>query len=248
MTRLVLADLYARRISENLQTVIDAERDSVRRAAALISERRRRDGIVHVFGAGHSQLVAADAAYRAASPAWVNGVLDPSVSVVRGAIAATAAEGISDNALPIVLQERLSANDVSVVVCNSGTTPVSVAFAEACAERGMPVIAIVSKPSMTHFGRLDRPSIESVSDVVIDNHCPVGDALIQETLDSVPTAIGPSSTIVNAFLLHWLLVHVLEELANNGEEVQTFRSGHLEGASKYNEALMEAYRGRVRIY
>ncbi len=247
---LALADLYAKRIAETLATVIASEGEQVAKAAAMVRERRAQDGIVHVFGSGHSQSVAIDATYRAASPAWVNGVLDPSLSVVRGAQSASAAEDIAENARPIFLQERPTAADVTVVVCNSGTTPVSVAWAKACADRGIPVISIVSKLSLSYFSRLERPSLDSISDVLIDNHCPVGDGIIQEERDSAPRNIniGPSSTIVNVFILHWVLVKALEGMIERGEEVQTFRSGHLEGASAQNAALMEAYRGRIRVY
>ncbi len=247
---LALADLYTTRITETIQTVIDNEAEQIARAAQLIVQRRARDGVIHVFGSGHSQSVAVDATYRAAGPVWVNGVLDPSLSVMRGARASSAAEGIAENAMPVFLQERPAARDLTIVICNSGTTPVSVAWAKACAEHGIPVVSIVSKKSLDYFHGLDRPSIDVLSDVLIDNHCPVGDAIIQEEGGGASEGlyVGPSSTIVNIFILHWVLVKALEGLSESGEEVQTFRSGHLEGAAAQNAELMEAFRGRVRVY
>lgn len=244
-----LAALYAARIPLILESVITHERGRVEEAAALVHECRRRAGILHVFGAGHSQLVATDATYRAASPAWATGVLDPGLSVARGALASSAAESIAENAAPALVNQRLSNRDATIVVCNSGTTPVSVAWASACAERGLPVISVVSRQSLEYFRDRGRTSLEGVSGVLIDNHCPVGDAVIQEEQAARGVLIaGPSSTIINTFILHWLLVHVVQYAIDSGEEAETFRSGHLEGARTYNEALMETYRDRIKVY
>src|SRR2546429_1463880 len=53
-------------------------------AAKALAERIRVGGLLHVFGAGHSQLLALEGFYRAGGPAWLVPVLDDRLSSARG--------------------------------------------------------------------------------------------------------------------------------------------------------------------
>lgn len=211
----------------------------------IIADAVDEGGVVHIFGAGHSQLVAADGTFRAGGAAWVNGILDPALSIGRGALASTATERIAEMADGIFHQVDPRECDVTIVVANSGVTPISVRWAELCKKRGLRVISLTSRASMTYFGELGQQGLTEWSDLLIDNHTPVGDAAL-----GVPEAesrFGPLSTIVNSFLSHWLAVAAHDVLHARGKGVEAFRSGHLPDAEQHNATLIGRYAARIDI-
>lgn len=239
---------YMSRIGEMVTLAASSESTAIEEGGRLIGSRVQSGGVVHVFGAGHSQLVAADSTFRAGGPAWANGVLDPALSLGRGAWAATLTERIGEAAGPIFQQTRPSAKDATVVVCNSGVTPITVHWAELSKAAGLAVIALISQESLTRFVDSGRTSVTEYSDVVLDNHCPLGDAavVVGDPMDAV--TIGPTSTILNTFLMHSLFVKAHEYLVAVGKEVEAFQSGHLPDAMDVNERHMKAYGNRIRVF
>ena len=49
----------------------------IEEAAGIVADALRRDAIVHIFGTGHSHLLAEEALYRAGGLAAANAILDP---------------------------------------------------------------------------------------------------------------------------------------------------------------------------
>ena len=247
---LPLSASYRSVIDDTFSHVVRDEAEAVQHAAQVLSRAVGAGGVVHVFGAGHSQLVAADATYRAGGPAWTNGILDPALSIMRGALASTLTEKIAANADAIFRQVSPQPQDACVAVCNSGTTPISVRWAELCQQGDVPVVTIVSRSSLNFFKQQEdpRPTIDVFSDLLIDNHCPVGDAAVASERDGQVVSVGPSSTIINLFIAHWLFMNVHDELMKLGKEVEAFRSGHMEGANEFNTRLMVSYKNRISIF
>ncbi len=243
-----LADTYQRILQDILASVVHDEKPSIDQAASLITKALLAGGITHIFGAGHSQLVAGDTTFRAGGPAWANAIFDPVLSITRGAFATTKSERVAANADAIFGQERLQPTDATVVVCNSGTTQVSVRWAQLCKERGLAVISIVSQESMKFLNRGTLTSISEYSDIIIDNHCPIGDAAITQSEGSRQVSVGPTSSIINMFLVHWIFIATHDQLLQQGREVEAFQSGHLPGAWQFNERLLSKYRERVRVF
>ena len=66
----------------------------IEEAAGLVADALRRDAIVHIFGTGHSHLLAEEALYRAGGLAPVNAILDPGLMLREGAPASTRLERI----------------------------------------------------------------------------------------------------------------------------------------------------------
>ena len=247
------SEQYVATVQDVLSEVVEQESDAITAGARLLADAVDGGGVVHVFGAGHSQLVAADATFRAGGPAWANGILDTALFIGRGAIAATATERIPEMADAIFDQVQPRPTDATVVVTNSGITPISVRWAELARERGLPVIGISSRHSLEYFGPEARQHIGALADVLLDNHCPLGDAATTfgGTAGKGPTSsggAGPTSTIVNSFLFHWLAVSTHELLQQRGREVDAFRSGHMPDSHDFNARLMAKYSDRVDAF
>ena len=245
-----IADRYSAAIMRILKDVIHNEVASIHGAGKVIANSIAEHGILHAFGAGHSQLLAGDITYRAGGLPWVNGVLDPALSIQRGAKASSLAEKIPELADSIFAQITPDATDVTVIICNSGVTPVSVRWAKLCKEHGLKVISIASSESMEYFGKDRSETLEGHSDLLIDNHCPLGDAgvVMQNKRKDVGRQFGPTSSAIGSFIAHWLMMSTVDELIKQEKEVSAFRSGHIQGAAHHNRKLAEPYKNRVAVY
>lgn len=243
-----IADRYTAMVMEILDDVRHNEAASVQKAGEIIAHSITTGGILHVFGAGHSQLLAGDVTYRAGGLPWVNGVMDPALSIQRGAVASTWAEKIPELADSIFAQIEPRSADCTLIFCNSGVTPVSVRWAELCKERGLGVVSIVSSDSMDYFGKTAPTTIQAYSDLLIDNHCPLGDAGVIVDGGDMPSRFGPTSSVVGSFLAHWILMSSADELRKMGKEVSAFQSGHIEGAAYHNEKLAAVHKSRIRVF
>ena len=76
---------YLESIVEILTQIERQESAALARAADAVAEVICRDGLVHVFGCGHSHLAALDTFYRAGGLACVSPLLDEDLMLHDGA-------------------------------------------------------------------------------------------------------------------------------------------------------------------
>jgi len=161
-----------------LDRAFDAERAALARASAQVAESFRAGGLLYVFGAGHSHLVAAEAFYRAGGPARVCPVLDPPTMLHEGAQRSGRLERESGRAARVLDRyDVVAGRDTLLVVSNSGVNAVPVEMAEAARDRGLATVALTSRAVSAATPAPGRRLMDVV-DLVVDNHCPVGDALL----------------------------------------------------------------------
>lgn len=119
---------------------------------------------------------------------------------------------------------------------------VPVEMAQAAQQHGMRVIAIVALAYAQQApSGANGVKLTDVADVVLDNQGQAGDALI--SLEGVPIKVGPSSTVVGAFLLNGLLVEVAARLAAiDHAALPIYLSANMPGAAEHNQRLVEEWR------
>lgn len=223
------------------------ERASIRSAAAAVADALDAGGVLHVFGAGHSHLLAEEAFYRAGGLAAINPILDLRLMFVDGALASTHAERQPGYAAGILEREDVRAVDAAIVASNSGRNAVPIEMALALRARGATVIAITSlahSRAVTARHASGRKLFE-VADIVIDTGVPAGDAAI--TLPGTAFRMGPLSTLVGAAIVHSVLIEAAALLVERGREPPVLASANLDSTSQSDlEQLLARYAGRIR--
>ncbi len=238
-----LTDRYATAVLELLQTCAAAERGSITAAAHLVAATLERDGLVYVFGSGHSHMFAEEAFYRAGGLARICPILKPPYMLHEGAVQSTRLEREPGHAEEVLAGYPLQGGrDCMIVASNSGVNALPVEVAQAARGRGLPVIAITS---LAYAGSVQRPGtrLHEVADVVIDNHGPPGDALV-EIAPNLPR-MGPASTVVGLFLLNSILLAAAEEQLAAGSTPEIYLSANMPGAKDGNTALSARLRESI---
>jgi uncharacterized phosphosugar-binding protein len=239
---------YALMMHSLLHQIIESQMVNIDRAAQLIADAIAADGILYTFGTGHSHVVAEDVAYRAGGLAPVDAILEASLTGHEKVRQSEFMERVEGMAAVIIDYYGITTKDALVVISNSGRNAAPIEMASLAKERGVPVIAITS---LAHSqGTISRHSsgkkLYQIADVVIDNLCPKGDAMIH--MDGLPVPVGASSGVAGMFIMHTLIVQTIQNLLERGIQPPVFMSGNLDGSDEFNRHLLERYHSRVKVW
>ena len=245
----VSADIFARESLAVLQHITEAGRESVSRAAALIADCVRTDGVVQAFGTGHSQAMVLELAGRAGGLVPTNR-LSIADLVLYGGDAPSVLDdpllerraGVADRLYDLAAPHS---QDLFVIVSNSGVNKVIVEMALRVKARGHRLLAITSL-AHTHAVPAGHPSgkkLVDLADVVLDNAAPRGDALLELPGGGAVCAL---STLTGAMLVQLTVAEAAARLLASGDRPPVYVSANVPGGFEGNLELEKRYEGRIR--
>ncbi len=227
---------YLDAIDERLAHLRTANETSIPAAAAIVADAVEGDGIIRLFGSGHSQLLAMEAAGRAGGYAGVQVIFDPGFG---------RAEQLEGYAATLLRDAVMDPQDCLFVISNSGRNPAPIEMAMAGRAAGLPIIALTAldyaSTSLSRHSSGKR--LHELADVVLDTGGPPGDAILE--IGDVPVRAGATSTVLGAALLNAVLVESVAELVRRGVEPPRVRSYNLDGSEANNASAFGRYVGRV---
>jgi uncharacterized phosphosugar-binding protein len=241
----------ARIMRAALDRVIETQTDQIREAAELVAAAIRNEGIMQIFGTGHSRSIVLEIAGRAGGLVPANALSIKDLVMYGG----TEPDEILDPTIerdPSLAQRildlaSLHPEDVFIVASNSGGNGSVVELALIAKGAGHRVIAVTS---LEHSRQVvsRHPSgkrLFEVADVVIDNCGVFGDAALP-----LPTggAITATSSLTGVLIAQMLVAEVCGELLRLGMDVPVFLSANVPGGDEHNEVLNRRYAGRLRRF
>lgn len=228
---------YLDEITGLLAQIEADESGMMSRASDAVADVICRDGIVYVFGCGHSHLPALDTFYRAGGLACVSPVLDEDLMLHDGAAKSSRMEKMSGIAAEVFRRHDIKPDDVMVVISASGKNAAPVEMLRAAKASGVSTVAISSSAYRAHGGvLLDE------ADIPIDCKVPYGDAVI----DVGEMKMGGLSTYASLFIINSVLIEGAKKALARGVTPPIYTSGNVEGGTAKNIALEERYLGRIK--
>jgi len=239
------AERYIEEVKRLVDEVERTQMDSIKQAAEWITGSMIRGDLVYIFGAGHSHILCYEVFARAGDfPHW-QPILDHGLDFGAGARRQGGFERLPGYAQYVIRDYDIGPDDVVIVISNSGRNPAPVEMAMEAKERGARIIALTSmahSSSVSPFNPAGKRLYE-VADLVLDNGCPPGDALVE--LDGLPPRVGPGSTVLGALILNAIVVQVAQNLLDRGETPAVAMSGNLEGGQEFNRRVLEPVRKKL---
>lgn len=228
---------YKDRIFSLIEKIECEEAGKLDFAARKVADVIRADGIIHVFGCGHSHLAALDTFYRAGGLACVSPVLDEDLMLHDGAAKSSRMEKTSGIAAEVFRRQCVGAGDLFVVISASGKNAAPVEMLRAAKASGVTTMAISSSAYKSHGAvLLDE------ADIAVDCKVPYGDAVI----DVGEAKMGGLSTYASLFILNSVLIDGARLALSEGFAPPVYISGNIEGGTARNIALENRFMGRVR--
>lgn len=236
---------YFKRVEEVLANVCETQKEKIEEAAVLVANSLAKDGMLYVFGCGHSHIIGEDLFYRAGGTVPVCAMLDGDLMLHEGAVKSSHYERMSGLAKPIFDRYCLTTNDVMLIVSTSGINSVPVEMAMCAKEKGIPVIAIVSMAYAEDKSRhMSGKKLHDVADIVIGNGVCHGDAAVW--IGDSGIKAGPISTISACMIAQSIVVQADENLWNKGIMPPVYVSGNIPGGMERNQDMIDRYMPRIK--
>jgi uncharacterized phosphosugar-binding protein len=229
-----------------LNILLDGQRDALDRAAALCTEAIAADGLVHLFGCGHSRMLCEEMTPRQGCFVGWHTIVELALTFhnlivgPNGLRQSLHLEKTPGYAEQILRNFAFGPKDVLIVISTSGIREVIIEMAEGARTRGLPVIGVVSRAHCEQAkpAHSSGKKLSDVADVILDNGAPVGDSLL--TLSTGQTT-GPFSTLGGALVMNMLRCEVAQRLIDRGIEVVFLPSHQFVGSRTVEEQLEYFY-------
>lgn len=238
----IMLEKYYTTIIDILDTIKSTQKDRINSAAKIVAKVIENDGIIYIFGCGHSHLIGLDCFYRAGGLANVSAMLDTDLMLHNGAAKSSKMEKMNDIAESIFERYCITDNDLIIIVSTSGKNAVPVEMAQVAVKNNIKNIAVAS--SAYFADKKDAPMLYECADMYIDNCVPHGDAVID--ISGAETKMGSVSTAASSFILQTILMEGAEMAAKEGAKIPVYMSGNVDGGAEFNKALIKKYMGRVK--
>ncbi len=241
------ADHYFDEALTRLQRLRDSQREELNRAAEICTEAIAADGLVHLFGCGHSRMMCEEMTPRQGcfvgwhtivelGLTYHNQIVGP--NGLRQSLHLEKTVGYAEQ---ILRNFAFGPKDAMIVISTSGIREIIIEMALGAKLRGLKVISLLSREHCEQAkpAHASGKKLMDVSDVVLDNGAPVGDSLLQ--LAGCRHKTGPFSTLGGALVMNMLRCEVAARLAARGIEPVFLPSHQFVGSRTVEEELEYFY-------
>jgi uncharacterized phosphosugar-binding protein len=240
---LAAAERYYQEAMARLPTLLDGQRDALDRAAALCTDAIAADGLVHLFGVGHSRMMCEEMTPRQGCFVGWHTIVELGLTYhnvivgPNGLRQSLHLEKTLGYAEQILRNFAFGPKDVMIVISTSGIREIIVEMAEGAKKRDLSVIALLSKAHCDQ-AKPAHPSgkkLADLADVVLDNGAPIGDSLLD--IEGCKNKTGPFSTLGGAMVMNMLRCEVAQRLMDRGIEPVFLPSHQFVGSRTVEEQL-----------
>lgn len=241
----MLTKQYYQNVASVLDEVATKESVSIQKAGQKVAETIKADGLIHVFGCGHSHMIAEELFYRAGGIAPIDPIFDTTAMLHEGAQKSSSIERMSGLAKLTLSNYKIESKDILLVASNSGINPYPIEMALEAKKKGAFVIAITSEAYQEVDSRQEQGlHLADVSDLIIYNHVPYGDASVKISESGLKS--GPISSISAFFIANSIVLAACESLQEEAITPPIFVSGNMPQGDNVNKQLVDIYKYRIK--
>jgi uncharacterized phosphosugar-binding protein len=243
--------LYGDAVFDRLQSIRNTQAKAIGEVAALLVQQIEKDGLIHVFGVGgHSFIGSEEFFYRAGGLANINPIFDLSLSLAGGGRKSTELERTENYGNKVVRLHCLQEGDPVIITSAYGINACTIDAAVEAKKLGCKVIAITSvefasnTPLNFKARHSSAKNLHDIADIVIDNHVPHGEAILQ--LEGLAQPVGGTCTVLGAFCIQWLVTTTVQMCLDAGIDPPVWKSANMVGGDEANSDYMKRFGQRIK--
>jgi uncharacterized phosphosugar-binding protein len=235
-----------------LLDVVAGQVPLIQRAADQFAATILAGRMVHLFGSGHSRILVEEMWPRYGSFPGFNPIVELSLSFhnlvvgANGQRQAMFLENVPGLAGRILRNFDITPVDSALVISSSGCNVVPVEMAEGFRQRGVKVVAIISRrhSEASTSQRADGRKLQDFAEITLDTGAPVGDAMVR--VEGLDTPVAPGSTVGGCLLVNCLKAEIALRLTAAGHPPKVLTAGAVVGRARATELFEAAYDEHAR--
>ena len=241
---------YFARIAEILQQIERTQQQAIEKAARAMAKTISADGLVYLFGSGHSVIPVLDVFPRYGSFVGFCPIYDPRLmwfNVVgpggaRELLWLERQEGYAKN---ILASYALQPRDSILVFSHGGLNAAPIEVAMEAKNRGLTVVTVSSHQNyrQARAAHSSGKQLPDVADIAIDNCVPPEDGLVR--LDGMRERFAAGSTVAAVSIAMALVAEVGALLVKGGNKPLTFVSPNVGLEPDHNQRVFEEFSRRA---
>ena len=232
---------YENEVIKRIKLISKYQEKQIVLSAQKFYEVYKGNGIIYLFGTGHSHMLAEEGHFRAGGFAPICPILFSGLMLHEGSILSSEVERTKGITTSVLNNYNIKSNDLLVIFTNSGVNQAPLEAALYAKKLNCFTIGI---SSLEYSKIAPKSNINSVlCDVVnifIDNYGPPGDALVE--VDEFKK-VSPFSTISGSFILN-SIISCVGELCKDEKLFPFYISGNMPKANEHNKKLLKLYKNR----
>jgi uncharacterized phosphosugar-binding protein len=236
--------------ADHLKNLIDkvqlTQEAAIEEAADLICSAIKNGNSIFAFGASHAGMLSMELFYRTGGLVNINPIFAADLmSNIRPATLTSDIERLEGFGNLILRNTPAKEGDVLILHSVSGRNAVTIDMGLEAKKLGIKVIVITNLvyTNLVTSRHSTGMKLKDVGDIVIDNCGEFEDS--SQVISGVEQKMGPTSTIIGAFIVNGLSLKIAEKLVESGTEVPVFHSANIDGGDAHNKALMEKYKANI---
>tara|TARA_Y100000739_G_scaffold82600_1_gene70413 strand:- start:1262 stop:2044 length:783 start_codon:yes stop_codon:yes gene_type:complete len=230
-----------------LVDIVSNQIDCIQQAADWFSKSILSGRMVHLFGSGHSRILVEEMWPRYGSFPGFNPIVELSLTFHNQVVGANGQrqamflENTHGLAEKILRNYDLTKTDSALIASSSGCNVVPIEIAQGFKEKGIKVVAIISKEhsESSESRHKSEKKLQDFSDLVLDTGAPKGDAMTE--IDGLDTPVSPGSTVGGCMIINAIKAEVADRLTKAGQPPNVLTAGAIAGKERATELFEAAY-------
>jgi len=232
---------------QGIISTIKKQQNQIQKAAEWFAASILSGRVVHVFGSGHSRIMVEEMWPRYGSFPGFNPIVELSLTYHNNVVGANGQrqamylENVSGLAEKILRNFGLDKKDTALIISSSGCNLVPIEMAELFQQKGIKVVAIVTKEHLekSNSKRADEKKLSDFADLVLDSGAPAGDSMIK--IENLETPVSPGSTVGGIIIINSIKAELAKRLTQAGQPPKVLTAACLIGSDKATAIFEAAY-------